>query len=156
LTLFFSNIKQYSIDKKNRKLFVQEIQKEIENPSSQFNKLKLNCDEGLNNISWLIVVPENYQLAGTDAMIYNKLKEDSYPVLNYLSKDLNWGEYLLSPEFYHIEDNDDDEAVSCTYLARCQYQPVLNKYPNFKWEFITFVGLNCLLLGSLITLLCVL
>ena len=161
--LFFENIKQIKIDKNIRKTFVEDIKKEITDPRSEFNRLHLSTDEKYNSITTIVSLPENYQLAGSDIMKYQKLQELVMPINKYIRDNINYGEYLAAPEFYYIDSINDnvneDEVlseVSCSYVAEWKYTPVLEKYPNFKWEMAAFVGINTLLLGALAALLIVL
>lgn len=161
---FFNNIKQIKADKKIRKDFINDIKHEIQDPRSKFNALHLSTDENYNSITTILSLPESFQLSGSDIMKYQKLQELARPINLYIGKDLNYGEYFKSPEFFYIDNvgdiNDEGneilEEVSCSYVAEWKYEPVLNKYPNFKWELTAFVGINALLLGSLITLLIIL
>lgn len=164
ISQFFNNIKQIKIDKENRKSFINDIKHEIQDPKSKFNQLHLSTDEKYNSITAIISLPENFQLAGSDIMKYQKLQELVRPINLYIANNLNYGEYFLSPEFYYIDNvgndnnNDDEilEEVSCSYVAEWKYSSVLAAYPNFKWEFTSFIGINLILLGSLITLLIIL
>ena len=163
IELFFENIKQIKIDKDIRKTFLEDIKNEIRDPRSKFNKMHLSTDEKYNSISTIISLPENYQLAGSDIMKYQKLQELVMPINKYIRDDINYGEYFTAPEFYYIdninENQDEDEVlseVSCSYVAEWKYKPALDRYPNFKWEMITFISVNTLLLGALTTLLIIL
>lgn len=161
---FFENIKQIKIDKNNRKLFLTDIEKEIIDPKSKFNQYHLAMNENKDAITTIISIPENFQLAGSDPMKYQKLQELAKPINTYIARDLNWGQYFEAPEFYYIDStNDTDnngneilEEVSCSYVAEWHYAPILDRYPNFKWELTAFISINTLILGALITLLVVL
>ena len=162
---FFNNLKQIKIDKKIRKDFINDIKHEIQDPRSKFNALHLSTDENYNSITTIISIPESFQLSGSDIMKYQKLQELSKPINLYISKDLNYGEYFLAPEFFYIDNvgapetgdnNEILEEVSCSYVAEWKYAPLLNAYPNFKWELGAFIGINSALIGALVTLLIVL
>jgi len=165
IELFFENLKQIKIDKKNRKQFLIDIKQEIVDPHSKFNAFHLSTDENYNSITTIVSIPENFQLAGTDIMKYQKLQELVRPINLYINNDLNWGEYFTAPNFYYIEqlddlkdtleDNEVLEEVSCSYVAEWKYAPILDKYPNFKKELAAFIGINTLILGGLIALLIV-
>lgn len=143
---FFENLKQIKIDKVNRKKFLADIQQEVLNVNSKFNLYRLSMDDTFTKMSCYITVPENYQLAGTDALIYSKLREEARAINEYIGKEIGWGEYFVAPEFFYVEDPDDVENVSCTYIAVWRYEPVLKKFPKFWKQFAAFVGINATLL----------
>lgn len=150
INTFFEDVKQIKVDKDNRKKFVEEIGYEIGNVNSKFNTYGLHMDEGFKRISCYVSIPENYQLAGSDAMIYSKLKEEVRPVNEYIGKDIMWGEYFVAPEFYYVDDVEDPENVSCTYLAIWNYTPVLASKVNFKKQLFAFITINTLLIAGIV------
>lgn len=114
-------------------------------------------------ITAIVSIPENFQLAGSDPMKYRKLQEIIEPINRYIAADINWGDYFEQPNFYYIEEFDDNkssdeilETISCSYVVEWKYAPILDKFPNFKLELTTFIGINSLILGGLIALLIVL
>lgn len=162
---FFENIKQIKIDKNNRQLFLNDIQREIVDPKSKFNEYNLAVNDDKTAITTVVSIPENFQLAGSDIMKYQKLQEIIKPINRYINNDLNWGQYFEVPDFYYIEQydenqkQDDDEIleeISCSYVAEWKYKPILDRFPNFKWELTAFIGINLSLIGGLVALLIVL
>lgn len=160
---FFNNLKQIKIDKDNRKQFLIDIQQEIADPKSKFNEYKLAVNDDMTAITAIVSIPENFQLAGSDPMKYRKLQEIIEPINRYIAADINWGDYFEQPNFYYIEEFDDNkssdeilETISCSYVVEWKYAPILDKFPNFKLELTTFIGINSLILGGLIALLIVL
>lgn len=161
---FFNNLKQIKIDKENRKQFLIDIQQEIADPKSKFNEYRLAVNEDMTAITGVVSIPENFQLAGSDIMKYQKLQEVCMPITRYIATDINWGDYFEAPNFYYIEEFDDDnkpsdeilETVSCSYVVEWKYAPILDKFPNFKWELTSFISINSVILGGLIALLIVL
>ena len=161
---FFNNLKQIKIDRDNRKQFLIDIQQEIADPKSKFNEYRLAVNEDMNAITGVVSIPENFQLAGSDIMKYQKLQEVCMPITRYIATDINWGDYFEAPNFYYIEEFDDDnkpndeilETVSCSYVVEWKYAPILDRFPNFKWELASFIGINSVILGGLIALLIVL
>lgn len=161
---FFNNLKQIKIDRENRKQFLIDIQQEIADPKSKFNEYRLAVNEDMTAITTVVSIPENYQLAGSDIMKYQKLQEVILPITRYIATDINWGDYFEAPNFYYIEEYDDDnkpsdeilETVSCSYVVEWKYAPILDRFPNFKWELTSFIGINSVILGGLIALLIVL
>ena len=161
---FFNNLKQIKIDRDNRKQFLIDIQQEIADPKSKFNEYRLAVNEDMTAITGVVSIPENFQLAGSDIMKYQKLQEVCMPITRYIATNINWGDYFEAPNFYYIEEFDDTnkpndeilETVSCSYVVEWKYAPVLDRFPKFKWEFAFFIGINSVILGGLITLLIVL
>ena len=161
---FFNNLKQIKIDRDNRKQFLIDIQQEIADPKSKFNEYRLAVNEDMTAITSIVSIPENFQLAGSDIMKYQKLQEAVLPITRYIATDINWGDYFEAPNFYYIEEFDNDnkqsgeilETVSCSYVVEWKYAPILDRFPNFKWELASFIGINGIILGGLITLLIVL
>ena len=161
---FFNNLKQIKVDKDNRKQFLIDIQQEIADPKSKFNEYRLAVNEDMTAITGIVSIPENFQLAGSDIMKYQKLQEAILPITRYIATDINWGDYFEAPNFYYIEEFDDNnkpsdeilETVSCSYVVEWKYAPILDRFPNFKWELASFIGINSVILGGLIALLIVL
>lgn len=161
---FFSNLKQIKIDRDNRKQFLIDIQQEIADPKSKFNEYRLAVNDDMTAITGIVSIPENFQLAGSDIMKYQKLQEVCMPITRYIATDINWGDYFEAPNFYYIEEFDDAnkpsdeilETVSCSYVVEWKYAPILDRFPKFKWELASFIGINSVILGGLIALLIVL
>jgi len=115
-------------------------------------------------ITTIVSIPENYQIAGSDPMKYNKLLETIKPITKYIAADINWGDYFEAPNFYYIEEFDNDnkqddeilETVSCSYVVEWKYAPILDRFPKFKLELASFIGINSVILGGLIALLIIL
>lgn len=161
---FFNNLKQIKIDRDNRKQFLIDIQQEIADPKSKFNEYRLAVNDDMTAITGVVSIPENFQLAGSDIMKYQKLQEVCMPITRYIATDINWGDYFEAPNFYYIEEFDDNnksndeilETVSCSYVVEWKYAPILDRFPKFKWELASFICINSVILGGLITLLIVL
>lgn len=161
---FFNNIKQIKIDRDNRKQFLIDIQQEIADPKSKFNEYRLAVNDNMTAITCIVSIPENFQLAGSDIMKYQKLQEVCMPITRYIATDINWGDYFEAPNFYYIEEFDDNnkpndeilETVSCSYVVEWKYAPVLDRFPKFKWELASFISINSVILGGLIALLIIL
>ncbi|WQJ53295.1 MAG: hypothetical protein [Wendovervirus sonii] len=156
---FFKNLKQIKIDKINRELFINDIKQEIIDPKSIFNKLKLQCDPDYKYILTVINIPEEFQIGGSDIDKYRKLNELIRPINKYIISNLNWGEYFVSPEFYYIDTNMDidnmvDDEISCAYVASWKYSPILDKYPNFKYQLTAFICINMALIAGIV-LMCI-
>lgn len=158
---FFDNIKQIKKDRINRKQYLEDIKIEIQNPDSLYNKYKLTSNDDYTSISYVTNIPENYQLAGTDIMKLGKLQEDIRPIMEYLIR-LGYGDYFTAPQYFYIETEDDQQTdnvlseVSCTYIIKWDYKPMLDKFPYFKWQLAAFFGINIAILAAIITLIIVL
>lgn len=160
IELFFNNLKQIKIDQDNKVQYLNDIQQEIIDPKSKFNSLNLSANKDYSAISTVLSIPENYQISGSDIMKYQKLQEYARPINQYINNDLNWGQYFLAPDFYYIDEVNDInekngeveifEEVSCSYIATWKYAPVLDRYPNFKWEVVAFLGINILLIAAIV------
>lgn len=120
---FITDVRQVSIDKENRKKFISEMKIEMSKPQSKFNRYGLKMDDTFETISCIVTIPENFQLSGNDAIIKSKLNDEVKPVNIYLVKELNWGEYIEKPNFYHIE-LDDDDTETCDYLVTWSYKDI--------------------------------
>lgn len=161
---FFNNLKQLKIDRDNRKQFLIDIQQEIADPKSKFNEYRLAVNDNMTAITGVVSIPENFQLAGSDIMKYQKLQEVCMPITRYIATDINWGDYFEAPNFYYIEEFDNDnkqsdeilETVSCSYVVEWKYAPILDRFPKFKLELASFIGINSVILGGLVALLIVL
>lgn len=139
---FINNVKQIKKDIVNRKNFLIDIKREIVNPNSAFNIFNLNIDEEYKKISTFIKLPPEMQIKENDASKYKYLKDYSRQITLYIGTDLNWGEYFLAPNFYYIEDEDDTENISCTYLAVWEYKPVILENKNFWVLFSSLILCN--------------
>lgn len=153
---FFTNIKQIKIDKQSKEKFIEDINLEMADPKSKFNKFKLALSEDYSSVTGIISIPENYQLAASDIMKYQKLNEIVRPINVYLATELNWGEYLKAPDFYYIDTDDAENTIkeeeSCSYIAEWKFAPILEQQPNFWWQMAAFIGINILILGAAIAL----
>ena len=152
---FFDNIKQIKIDKQKRIQYLEDIKIEIQNPDSQYNKFQLSSNEDYTSVSYVTSIPENYQIAGSDIMKLGKLQEDIRPIMEYLIK-LGYGDYFTAPQYFYVDEEDDQQnavlnEVSCTYIVKWDFQPVLNRYPKFKWQFVAFIGINVLILAAVVS-----
>ena len=137
----FLQIKQLFIDLRNRKKFKEELSVEINDPESKFNNFELKMDDSFSRLSVIIPIPEEFQIAGTDMDIMNKLKEIVKPITNYICFELGWAEYILVPEFYYLDDPQ-NPGQSRTYLVMWQYKSIVLDDTAFWWKFIGFL-LGC-------------
>ena len=141
----FSQIKQLFIDIRNRKKFKEEIGVEINDPQSKFNGFELKVDDSFSRLSAIIPIPEEFQIAGTDIDIMNKLKEIARPITNYICFELGWAEYILVPEFFYLDD------PQSTYLVVWQYKSIVLDESSFWWKFISFLVGCGAVIGGIIT-----
>ena len=151
---FFYNFKQIKRDKENRKLWIKEMNLEIADPKSKFNEFHMSMSEDYNTLSCIFNLPDDYQLVASDIEKYRKLNEYANIINRYINNTLNWGEYLTAPNFFHIEDADDNETQSCSYLAVWEYVPILSRDDNKFWaQFRIFCYINLSILVALAILL---
>ena len=146
----FSQIKQLFIDIRNRKKFKEEIGVEINDLQSKFNGFELKVDDSFSRLSAIISIPEEFQIAGTDMDIMNKLKEIVKPITNYICFELGWAEYILIPEFFYLDDPQ-SPGTSRTYLVVWQYKSIVLDEPSFWWKFISFLVGCGAVIGGIIT-----
>ena len=97
---------------------------EINDPQSKFNGFELKVDDSFSRLSAIIPIPEEFQIAGTDMDIMNKLKEIVKPITNYICFELGWAEYILVPEFFYLDDPQ-SPGTSRTYLVVWQYKSIV-------------------------------
>ena len=116
----FNIIVEYRIskaDKKNKKTFISTVKSELEDRNSFFTIYNIRVDsDNYKQITYLINIPAEFQIAGQDWQIKDKLDESSYIVSRYLKTELGYINNINGPEYYHLEDPTDDK-VSTQYLA---------------------------------------
>lgn len=134
---FLNNIKQWRIDRKNRKQFINDIIRERNDPKSKFNLYGVRVDEDYNNLSILMSIPEE-MTKQTDMTIMMYINDAIIPVNKYIDRELNWSEYMTAPEFY-VVDSMSDTGPSQLYLITWSYAPPYLDYPNFKQKVILFI-----------------
>ena len=112
-----SEYKLYNEDKRNRKSFIATVKSELENRGSFFSLYNIRVDrDNYEQVNYLISIPPEFQIAGQDWQIKDKLDENSYIVSRYLKNELGFGNNINGPEYYHLEDPADDN-VSTQYLS---------------------------------------
>jgi hypothetical protein len=115
----------------------------MNDPESKFNGFELKMDDSFSRLSVVITIPEEFQIAGTDMDIMNKLKEIVKPITNYICFELGWAEYILVPEFFYIDDPQNPGA-SRSYLVMWQYKSVVLDEPNF-WRKLVALSLTAII-----------
>lgn len=156
-TKFFKDLKHIRLDKKNIAAWKSEIGQEALDPRSDFNKFNLTISEDQMNVSYIVSIPENYQIATNDSVKYQKLMELIMPVNRYFLN-IGWGEYMpYRPEFYYIESEIDDEGAeismkdeSCTYLAVWKFAPKVINDRSFWIKFSAFVGVTAFAVAGIV------
>lgn len=118
---WFKKIKEqyrlYKEDKENRKLFVETVKAELSSRDSFFSMYNIRVDnDNYYQIIYPINIPKEFQLAGQDWQIKDKLNEISFIVSRYLKTERGYNKNINDPEFYHLEDPSDDK-VSTSYIA---------------------------------------
>ena len=107
-------------------------------------------DDSFSRLSAIIPIPEEFQIAGTDMDIMNKLKEIVRPITNYICFELGWAEYILVPGFFYLDDPQ-SPGTSRTYLVVWQYKSIVLDEPSFWWKFISFLVGCGAVIGGIIT-----
>lgn len=122
---FKDDYHQFSKDKMIKKAFHKLIQSESNDRESFFNQSNLRATNDFYEVVQVIDIPEEYQIKGQQWQIMDKLNENSFFVTRYLRDELQLGDNVSVPEYYHIEDPSSGKPFSCRYLAVWNYQPVL-------------------------------
>lgn len=146
---------QSKLDKRNRELFKQTIQDEYNDRMSEFNKFNLRADNDYTEIGYVIDIPEEYQTRGQEWQIMDKLNENGYFISIYLQDKLGFREYVSEPSYFHIEDPNDTQNVSCSYLATWTYRPILTHKQLKKLYIIegSIIGSISAIIGTALFLL---
>jgi len=129
--------KQIQVDNKNLEDFRTFFRTEFADPKSDFNKFNLKLDDDEDTISCIISLPSNFDNM-SDAFKYKKLQELVKPINDYVIIKSSFVEYLSLPEFYLIEDVEDEEPTG-NYLAVWKFTPIENIDNETK---LTKIGLN--------------
>lgn len=104
-------------DKRNKKSFISTVKTELKDRNSFFTMYNIRVDsDNYTQITYLINIPAEFQIAGQDWQIKDKLDESSYIISRYLKTELGYVNNIAGPEYYHLEDPSDDK-VSTQYLA---------------------------------------
>lgn len=148
---FIKKIKQIKVDKKNREEFKDFFRKEFADPRSQFNQFNLKLDADEETISTVISLPDNFD-AANDAFKFRKLRELTKPINDYLIIKSSFVEYLGLPEFYVIEDAE-EEAPTGNYLVVWKFNPVVLNDKKFWTTLALAAGGTTLGIGGIITAL---
>ena len=123
-------------------IFRRNVSKDIKNPNSTFNKLKLKRNWLGNIVYTQISLEDNMQeMPDTDKkfMVVNKLK----PVHNYFSFELGVSEYI-TPRFNNFVDGENNPTLS--YGILYIFSP--NKF-SITWLFKWILILGLLIYGSI-------
>lgn len=86
-------------------------------------------------IIYPISIPKEFQVAGQDWQILDKLNETSYIVTRFLRTELGYSENIPDPEYYHLEDPTDNN-VSSSYIAVWNFENQL-KSKKFVYSIIS-------------------
>ena len=118
---WFNNIKQqYKVakeDKQNRKLFIDSVKAELRDRTGFFAQYNIKIDnDNYTQIVYPISIPIEFQTAGQDWQIKDKLDENSYIVSRFLRTKWGYSDNISGPEYYHLEDPTDNN-VSTRYIA---------------------------------------
>lgn len=115
--------------------FRKQMRKEFKIRDSKFNKYKLKYN-WLGNIVYVQIDCDNDDLMGAnydaERMLYTKLR----PIVEYLSSELGWGDYL-TPQISNFVDENENPTLS---------YGILFIYNGYKLTFTNFI------IGTLVTL----
>jgi hypothetical protein len=126
--------------------FRKEIKKEIKRRDSLFNKFKLQKN-WLGNIVYVQIDCDDNDLMNADYDAERMLDIKLKPIVNYLSGDLGWGDYLV-PQVSNFVDEDGNITLSYGVLF------VFTGYRLTMLKFIINLLVSLGILGAGIWALC--
>ena len=126
----FQITRQGFIDIKNFKLFKKEIKEQEDIPNSTWHRFDLHHNKISNIIYTTINIPDDYERSADDRQKWLYIKDLIKPINQYLSIDLNWGEYL-DFKCYHYENADDPNDIIYTYQIEWKFVPFA--FNTFAW-----------------------
>ena len=119
-------VKQIRQDSIYRKRFIAAIESQCYDPRSAFVKMGLKPSEDGESLIQIVSVPEEVQLNGQDFVIQDKLNETTFFTTKILRESTDLNDYITVPEYFHVEDPSNDNAVSLTYLAVWHFNPMVS------------------------------
>ena len=119
-------VKQIRQDSIYRKRFIAAIESQCYDPRSAFVKMGLKPSEDGESLIQVVSVPEEVQLNGQDFVIQDKLNESTFFTTKILRESTDLNDYITVPEYFHVEDPSNDNAVSLTYLAVWHFNPMVS------------------------------
>lgn len=125
---FHSVIAEYKtakFDNITKKLFIDSVKSQISDRNSFFNMYNIRIDnDNYTQIVYPFSIPAEFQIAGQEWQIKDKLDETSFVVSRFLKTELGYNDYIEGPEYYHLEDPADTN-ISTSYIAIWNFKPVL-------------------------------
>lgn len=131
MDIYEIGIVQWFKDVSNFFKFRRQIKKEFKRRDSTFNKLKLKRN-WLGNIVYVQIDCTDEDLMNANYNAETMLDIKLKPIVNYLSGELGWGDYLV-PQVSNFVDEDDN--VSLSY-------GVLFIFTGYKLTFTNFITYN--------------
>ena len=119
--------KQMREDSKCLDKFIDIIEEQCSDRESAFSKANLKPGEDGESLVLVTGVPQEVQTNGQDYLIQDKLDENTYFVTEMIKQETGLNDYILKPDYYHVEDPTNDRTVSLTYLAVWTFQPLVTE-----------------------------
>ena len=107
--------------------FMDYIEEECMDRESVFNKMNLKAGEDGQTLVLVTRVPEEVQMNGQDYLIEDKLNENTHFITEEIRKETGLYDYILRPDYFHVEDPSNDRTVSLTYLAVWKFHPLVSE-----------------------------
>lgn len=134
-------------DIRNKKSFIAKVKADLKDRNSFFYMYNLKVDtDNYTQVIQVINIPREFQIAGQDWQIKDKLDETAYVVSRYLKTELGYNDNITGPEFYHIEDPTSD-SISTEYLGIWNYVYRTKYHKTYYILNTVFVVLSLLLIS---------
>lgn len=112
--------------------FMDYIEEECMDRESVFSKLNLKAGEDGQTLVFVTSVSEEVQMNGQDYLIEDKLNENTHFITEEIRRETGLHDYILRPDYFHVEDPSNDRTVSLTYLAVWRFHPLVDESAKKK------------------------
>lgn len=119
--------RQMREDSKCLDKFIDAIEEQCSDRESAFSKANLKPGEDGESLVLVTGVPQEVQTNGQDYLIQDKLDENTFFVTEMIKQETGLNDYILKPDYYHVEDPTNDRTVSLTYLAVWTFSPLVSE-----------------------------
>ena len=151
-----NTLRQARKDSRALDTFMDYIEEECMDRESVFSKMNLKAGEDGETLVLVTSVSEEVQMNGQDYLIEDKLNENTHFITEEIRKETGLYDYILRPDYFHVEDPSNDRAVSLTYLAVWRFHPIVSestkkKVYTYLWSAIGTI--SAAVAGGLLLLL---
>lgn len=119
--------RQMREDSKCLDKFIDAIEEQCSDRESAFSKANLKPGEDGESLVLVTGVSQEVQTNGQDYLIQDKLDENTFFVTEMIKQETGLNDYILKPDYYHVEDPTNDRTVSLTYLAVWTFSPLVSE-----------------------------